>query len=266
MRIAMPLKSQSLPGISGARLLARLAVLVVAVGCARMVAGQTPAAPAPAATNSAAAAHKPIHARAHAAKGKAKAGVPAPQAAAPAPVKAPEPQMPVWPANEKPDEASVSWDSYGLRIQAYNSSLQQILKDVSAATGAKVEGLGGDERIFGAYGPGQARDVLSQLLQGTGYNVIMVGDQGQGAPRQIVLSSRRSADQQPGAFQARQQQQQSSDDDADTDDQPAPPPMRPGFGPGAPPRTPQQINQEMQQRQQQQQQQQQQQNNEPLPR
>jgi hypothetical protein len=132
---------------------------------------------------------------------------------------------------------------------------------VGTATGAKVEGLGGDVRIFGAYGPGQARDVLSQLLQGTGYNVIMVGDQGQGAPRQIVLSSRRSADQQPLALQARQQQQ-TSDDDADTDDQPAPPPMRPGFGPGAPPRTAQQINQEMQQRQQQQQQQ----NNDPPPR
>ena len=53
------------------------------------------------------------------------------------------------------------WDSQGLRIEARNSSLQQILNDVSTATGAKVDGLGTDERVFGIYGPGQARDVLA---------------------------------------------------------------------------------------------------------
>jgi hypothetical protein len=84
----------------------------------------------------------------------------------------------------------VVWDSHGLSIVAANSSLIQILKDISAATGAKVEGLGVDERIFGTYGPGQARDVISQLLDGSGYNVLMVGDQGEGTPRQIELSNR----------------------------------------------------------------------------
>jgi hypothetical protein len=59
--------------------------------------------------------------------------------------------------------------------------------------------MGTDERVFGTYGPGQARDVLSQLLQGSGYNVIMVGDQGQGAPRRIVLSIRPAPGEQPAA-------------------------------------------------------------------
>ena len=98
--------------------------------------------------------------------------------------------MPHWPLNDRPAEAFVVWDSHGLRINATNSSLQQILKDVSTATGTKVEGLTTDQRVFGNYGPGQARDVLSQLLQGSGYNVLMIGDQGQGVPRQILLSAR----------------------------------------------------------------------------
>jgi hypothetical protein len=156
--------------------------------------------------------------------------------------------LPKWPANDPPGQALVVWDSQGLRVDATNSSLQQILKDVSAATGTKVEGLGSDARIFGAFGPGQARDVISQLLQGSGYNVLMVGDQGQGTPREVLLSQRHSGDAQPA------NPTQPSDEDADADEpaqQPAPAPNRPGFAPGGPPRTPQQIMQEMQQRQQQ---------------
>jgi hypothetical protein len=149
----------------------------------------------------------------------------------------------------------VIWDSQGLRIDAANSSLQQILKDISTATGAKVDGLTADQRVFGVYGPGQARDVLSQLLQGSGYNVIMIGDQGQGTPRQILLSPRQAASNQ-GA--ARPTPANSNDDENDVEDQPATPepaPARPGFPPGAPPRSPQQIMQEMQERQRMQQQQ-----------
>jgi hypothetical protein len=63
---------------------------------------------------------------------------------------------------------------------ATNSSLQQILSDVSTATGVKVEGTPGDQRVYGSYGPAPARDVLSQLLDGSGYNVLMIGDQGEG--------------------------------------------------------------------------------------
>ena len=171
---------------------------------------------------------------------------------------APAPEMPKWPINEKPGQATITWDSHGLSIAAANSSLQQILKDVSTATGAKVDGLNGDERVFGAYGPGQARDVLSQLLLGAGYNVIMIGDQGQGAPRQILLTARRAAGDQ-GA--ANGNAANNGDDDAadnEAEEQPVQPqpPMRPGF-PGGPPRTPQQMMQERQERLQQMRQQQQ---------
>jgi hypothetical protein len=169
----------------------------------------------------------------------------------------PPPPMPDWPINDKPNPASVVWNATGLRINASNSSLQQILSEVSTETGAKVEGLTGDERVFGEYGPGKARDVLSQLLQGSGYNVLLAGDIGEGAPRQIVLSPRLNG---PGAAPntAMNRPQQESDEDAPDQPEDQPPVqapqvqnnnMRPNFGPGGPVRTPQQVMEEMQQRQ-----------------
>jgi hypothetical protein len=155
------------------------------------------------------------------------------------PAAPPTPEVPKWPVNEKAEDASVTWDSRGLSITASNSSLEQILKEVATATGAKVEGIEKDERIFGVYGPGVPRDVLSQLLEGSGYNVLMIGDQGQGAPRQILLSTRRSGDAQ-GAKSA---PTPAAEEDVEVEDtnqqqpqQPVNPPFRPAFNPGQPPR------------------------------
>lgn len=185
---------------------------------------------------------------------------PATIAAKTPPSAAPEPAAPNWPINDHPAPATITWDSHGLRINAANSSLKQILGDVATATGAKVDGFGSDERVFGEYGPGPLRDVLSQLLQGSGYNILMIGDQAQGAPLQIVLSARRSGT--APATAASPSQGQGDDDSAadnEVDDQPqpmpVPPAMRPGYGPGAPGgpvRTPQQVIEEMQRQQQQQ--------------
>jgi hypothetical protein len=208
---------------------------------------------------------------------------------APAPVveAPPPPPMPHWPANESPNPASVAWDASGLRITASNSSLQQILHEVSVDTGTKVVGSVPDQRVYGTYGPGEARDVLSQLLQGSGYNILLAGDIGKGAPSEIVLSPRRAGggNAPNGMNRDVQQPQDSGDDDIpdQADEEPAPQPQvqepppgqqsQPGagFGPNGPLRTPQQVMEEMQQRQllqqqqmqQQIQQQQQQQNNNP---
>lgn len=194
---------------------------------------------------------------------------PEPVAQTPAP-----PPMPHWPANDTPNPASVVWDANGLHINASNSSLQQILSEVSTETGTKVEGTVPDQRVYGSYGPGDARDVLSQLLQGSGYNILLAGDLGKGAPREIVLSPRRSAGTANNMQNANVNRPQQDPDDEipeQPEDQPQPqvqqPQMpseiRPGFGPNGPVRTPQQVMEEMQQRQllQQQQMQQQQQEN-----
>jgi hypothetical protein len=165
--------------------------------------------------------------------------------------------------------AAVTWDSHGLHIDATNSSLQQILKDVSTVTGTKIEGMGSDQRVYGEYGPGQARDVLSQLLQGSGYNVLLAGDLGQGTPRQILLSPQHAGAAAPGAVNNTEPPQDNDEEpvENEVDDQQQqqqqvpqmPNPSHTGFGPGTPIRTPQQVMEEMQQRQMQQQQQQQQQ-------
>ena len=178
-----------------------------------------------------------------------------------------QPKPPDWPANDQPTEAKVVWDSHGLRIVASNSSLTQILKDVSAKTGAALEGLDQDERIFGSYGPGPACDVLSQLLDGSVYYVLMIGDQGQGTPRRIVLSGRSVGAAQPSgntsrstASQEDTESEQPSEQQQPEQPQPEQPPaaVREGPAPAVPVRTPAPILEQMQQRQQQLQQQQQQ--------
>jgi hypothetical protein len=63
---------------------------------------------------------------------------PAPEVIAERPPASP---APIWPASQPPNQARVSWDSRGLEIEAFNSSLNQILHQVAADTGAKLEGL-----------------------------------------------------------------------------------------------------------------------------
>ena len=225
------------------------------------VAAQTRTTPPGAAAAHTATHHTATHYRAthHGARSHkahlVKAHLPAkPAEAAAAPVAPPAPAKPDWPIDGQAEPATVTWDSSGLRIDAKNSSLKQILDDVATATGTRIQGMGADQRIFGDYGPGTARDVLSQILNGSGYNILMMGDQGQGVPRQIELTARH-ASTAPAAASAPSPgngDEDSADNDVeDTPPQPPqiPPALRPGFGPEPPMRTPQQIMQEMQQRQ-----------------
>ncbi len=201
------------------------------------------------------------HARLHK---KPSAAAPAP-APAPAPPPAPvAPPPPNWPANDQPGAASVVFDSRGLLVVASNSSLKQILKEVSVETGAKVEGIDADQRVFGTYGPAPVRDILTQLFDGSGYDVLMVGDRGEGTPRRIVLTQRSAAGAAPGSM-ANNTPAPAANDDSDDQPEPQAEPEPPQPVPGAngapvPIRTPQQMMQEIQERQRQQQNQQNQQN------
>jgi hypothetical protein len=168
--------------------------------------------------------------------------------------------------NDPPAQPAVTWDAQGLSIQAANASLRQILDDVTTRTGTQLEGLNKDERVFGTYGPGPAKDVLSQLLHGTSYNVLMLGDVGQGAPRQIVLSAR-NANAAAGSRASQPNPSQAEDEDQpDQAEEPQPQPIQPlmqapqngGPTPG-PLHTPQERMQEMQRQQMEMQRQQQQQ-------
>ena len=119
-----------------------------------------------------------------------------------------------------------------------------------------MDGASGDQRVYGSYGPAPAREVLSQLLDGSGYNVLMIGDQGQGTPRSLVLTVKSNAPAPNPGLNA--QARQNPDDDAEEPEQAEPidPSTRrlPGLN-----RSPQQMMQEAEQRRLQMQQQQQQQ-------
>jgi hypothetical protein len=157
-----------------------------------------------------------------------------------------------------PGAASVVFDSRGLRVVASNSSLVQILKEVSLDTGAKIEGMDADQRVFGTYGPGPARDVIAQLLDGSGYDVLMIGDRGEGTPRRIVLTGHSGS---AAKNTASNNPQPTSDEDTDADQPPQEPqpeqeppqPIQNGAAPPVPVRTPQQMPQEIQERQREQQ-------------
>jgi hypothetical protein len=166
---------------------------------------------------------------------------------APVPEPAPPPQPTVAPSlfEQPPAPATVTAHTNELTVKADNSSLTQILHQVSSATGMRLDGLGGDERVFGSFGPGVPREVLTALLNGTSYNVVMVGDLPNGAPRQLLLSRRASGgtSPQPAASanpnQPHNGDEENPDDSGNSDDSDdTPPPMQyspPSIAPATPP-------------------------------
>lgn len=172
--------------------------------------------------------------------------------AAPVAVPAPPPQPTVAPnlLDQPAAPATVTATNNELTVKAHNSSLSQILHQVSSATGMKLDGLGNDERVFGSFGPGAPREVLTALLDGTPYNVMMVGDLPNGAPRELLLTSRGAGGAPPPAAAANanagaNQNQTHSPDEDNPDDSASPddsddsaPPMQytpPSITPAEPP-------------------------------
>jgi hypothetical protein len=114
-------------------------------------------------------------------------------APAPTPPSAPQAQPasgPVPPSmlDQPPKPAQIDFIQGTLTIRADNASLDQILRSLAGQSGMKVEGFGQDERVFGSFGPGNPQDVLSDLLNGTSYNVLMVGAESDGAPSHLILT------------------------------------------------------------------------------
>lgn len=154
-----------------------------------------------------------------------------------------------------------------LTIDAHNSALSEILNKISHEGGMKLSGLRAgkaNQRIFGSYGPGTPRDVLNELLNGSGYNVLMLGTLPSGLPRQLALSLRPAGGvpNPPAQSEAsmREEYEENQSQPTRYPPAPAPPPQVPIAPPGTQPgiRTPQQILQELEQMRQRELQQQQQ--------
>jgi hypothetical protein len=121
--------------------------------------------------------HHRIHPRHHA---KPAAAIVAPQPVAPSP--------PAPPAEQPATAATVDFKNGLLSVHAQNSSLISILNQVQHQTGLVVEGLTHDQRIYGHYGPGNISTTLSALLDGAGYDFVIVGNGSSHTPPRLILS------------------------------------------------------------------------------
>lgn len=162
------------------------------------------------------------------AKRKSAVATPSPVPVPAIPVAVNYPPPPLTALQQPPHRARVQLDDSGLLIQADNSSLVQILREVANASGMKIDGLNQDERVFGSFGPGNAQEVLIRLLEGTSYNLLMVGDTEKGTPRQMVLTARGGATR--GAYTPPAPSAPKPDEDEDVapqaeEPQPAPEPI-----------------------------------------
>lgn len=155
---------------------------------------------------------------------------------------APEPEKPT-PARSPAGHAKITYLDHQLAVTADNSSLNQILHEISQLTGIAITGGVTEERVFGSYGPDVPSQVLNQLLDGTSCNVLFIAATGD-EPSQLILTPRNGAPTPPSPSAS--SNNNNNNENADADDQqpvnpPEPPPAEPVSRP-APPPSPQQQN------------------------
>ncbi len=109
----------------------------------------------------------------------------------PVPIPLPPP-LPAYPVHDPAVPPQVSYVNGQLLIDARNSTLSDVLKAVEKRTGAAFDISSGDtsERVVGRIGPGSARDVMAELLNGSHFNYVMQ-----------AVAQTYTAQQQPPQFQ-----------------------------------------------------------------
>ncbi|HUS19636.1 MAG TPA: hypothetical protein VMZ25_08290 [Terriglobales bacterium] len=173
------------------------------------------------------------------------------------------PPVPLRPSQMPAVAPRVSFQNGMLTIVAENSTMADIITQVRAATGIKIETIGGPsgDRVAARIGPAPVRDVLLSLLQGSQYDFIILGVEGQpNAVERVVLTQKLGggalASTTPSrppvsgnaVYQA--QPQEISDDDGNEGFAPPPPaPANAGqptaIDPNAPAKTPEQLLEEL---------------------
>jgi hypothetical protein len=158
---------------------------------------------------------------------------------------------------------TVSYQDGMLTIVAPNSTLGDILRGVRKHTSAEIDiPANANERVATHLGPGPARQVVAELLNGSRFNYILLGSpQNSNLLVRVVLVAKTGPDnptppaqpatnvagqpntQPPEAEAPEEPAEETPDQSAADADQPPPPGDQPGV------KTPQQLLQEMQQRQ-----------------
>lgn len=85
----------------------------------------------------------------------------------------PVPQVPL--DSISPMPPTVSYENGQLTIVAPNSTLGDILRAVKKQTGAEIEIPTAGDRVVTHLGPGPARDVMAELLNGSRFNYVILG-------------------------------------------------------------------------------------------
>lgn len=94
-----------------------------------------------------------------------------------------------------PTPPQVRFQNGELTIDAHNSTLAQVLRAVQAKTGASIDipGSAGSDRVATLIGPGQPRDVLNTLLNGSKFDYVILGVAGDpGAVQKVILTPRQA--------------------------------------------------------------------------
>lgn len=189
-----------------------------------------------------------------------------------------------------PVPPQVTYENGQLTIFAPNSTLADILRAVRKQTGAEIDVPAATDRVVTRLGPGPVQEVMSELLNGSRFNYVLLGSpENSGALTRVVLVPKSGAAEnavnQPMQGQQTYANQQAAnvgppdatdttdaepvDENANAADNSDPQPDQDQSGSPDQPavKTPQQLLQEMQQRQLllQQQQQQQQPGQPPIP-
>jgi hypothetical protein len=185
-----------------------------------------------------------------------------------------EPVRPPLPQELPPVPPTVTFRGGQLSIVAPNSTLLDILTAVRRVTGAAVDApaSAARDRVATHLGPGQPREVLSALLDGSRFDYILLGSaEDPSGVRRLILTPRSGGGAQPGASEtmpsamiSRPERPPISTDTGDEEesqpeqtvepaDEVAPEPQTP---PPPEVKTPEQIQEELRQRQEQQRQQQ----------
>lgn len=107
--------------------------------------------------------------------------------------------------SRRPADVIVSGAS--LEVRADNSSLNSILRTISQQTGLTVTGGVTDQPVFGTYGPGSAAEVLTELLRGTGTNM-MLRQTADGSLGELILSPRLGGPTPPSPSSSREEPEQ----------------------------------------------------------
>jgi hypothetical protein len=102
-----------------------------------------------------------------------------------------------------PPPVTVGFNNGMLSVNAERASLAEVLYQIHVQTGAEIAVPSGaeQEKVIATLGPAPARDVLTQLLDGSPYNFIILGtNQDPNALDRVILSPRASGGMEMNAI------------------------------------------------------------------